>query len=217
MLVSQVLVISVVVATAEICTISAAADETKIQALRSKLEEALTKNSAHLFELQKLLLNPTKECYATTLTVEFGEINDTSIQCQSSKDQLCVYNCSKSEYNTTCNQAQWRSEYYLEYDICPNGLDKDQVSHFLLGYHTTTVLKHLDPLFYFLITFSNFFKKIITDDDNRPDSENNDNSISLTLVIDKLDTVPHEEDISIAGFLLLAWVRLPCMAHCNNR
>ena len=112
-----------------------------------------------------------------------------------------------SEHNTTCNQGQWRSEH-LQYDICPNGLDKDQVSNFLLGYHTTTVLKHLDPLFYFLITFSNFFKKIITDHDNRPDSENNNNSISLTLAIDELDTLPCKEDLLIAGFFLLAWVSL---------
>lgn len=207
MLASQVLAISVAIAAAEICIISVAADERKIQTLHNKLEEALTKNITHLFELQKLLLNPTKECYPTTLTVEVEEINDTSNHCQRFKEDQSIklYNCSDSEHSLTCNHGQWKSEH-LQYDICPNGLDKEQVSNFLLGYHTTTVLKHLDPLFYFLITFSNFFKKIITDEDDKSDSENNDNSISLTLLIDSLDEVPCKEDISIAGFTLLAWV-----------
>ena len=105
-------VISLLLLAGSITCLPVVTSENNVQVLHRKLEEALSKNSTLLFQLQKLFLfNPTpKTCYDAEVIIEVGILNGAP--------QSVFRKCTYSNYE--CEYGNWTSgsEYYA---ICPGG------------------------------------------------------------------------------------------------
>ena len=181
-----------------VVSVPVVADENNVKFLHRKLEEALTKNSTLLFQLQKLFIfNPTpKTCYDAEVIIEVRTLNSVA--------QSVFRKCTYSNYE--CEYGNWTagSDYY---GICPGGHGEFQTSLLLLGYQTTSLLRAFDPLFYYMITtFSNVNRKIVISNRCHTFQYIQVPDITLKLFIDTLDILPSYYELSEAEMIFLSLV-----------